>query len=166
MPFVIGPTVTVRILPRLSVESGLLYHRFGERTGNLAFPFPEDSFLLGFEQWRSSAIEIPFLAKYKILSDRYRIQPFVVAGPAIRRTAVDYTRYISVLGANPVSPGLLAPVNDESVKWNVDPVAGAGVTFRMGRLLLEPQVRYSNWRAGSNSIVRKNQVHFLFGFRF
>jgi hypothetical protein len=167
MPFVVGPTVTIRAVSRLSVETGLLYYRLGEREDNYAFQYPENTFTLIWEHQRGKTIELPFLAKYAILNENRRWQPFVSAGPAVRRTWTDSSRFTSVLSGGPMNNSGIEPrVDSESVKWKVDPVVGVGVTLRAGRLHMEPQVRYSYWGAGKNSNVLKNQVHILLGFRF
>lgn len=167
MPFALGPTVTVRVFSGLSLESGALFYRLGNRNENFAFQYPESALTLGSHQWRGRAIELPFILKYRFLSERRAWHPFLSAGPAVRRTSVDFTRLTTVLSGSQLSPAASEPVtNGKSVKWNVDPVVGAGVSFRTGKLYIEPQVRYSYWGAGKNSVVLKNQVQLLFGFRF
>jgi hypothetical protein len=167
MPFAIGPTVDWRVASRFSIESGFLYYRLGNRNDNFAFAFPENALTLGLEQWHGKAIEIPFLLKYRFLSQRRGWQPFLSAGSAVRRTSLDFTRTSTILSGEALSSGSGQPVmNAKSVKWNLDPVVGAGISFRTGRFSFDPQVRYSYWGAGKNSVVLKNQVHFLVGFRF
>jgi hypothetical protein len=167
MPFTIGPTVNLRAFSRVSLESGLLFHRFGNRTDSFGYAFPERAFTFGSQRWRGRAIEVPFLLKYRFLSEGRGWQPFVAAGPAVRRTSIDSKRATAVFSKTPLSTAPGGPdVNDKSVKWNVDPVVSAGMSFKSGKVWLEPQVRYSYWGAGKHSIIRKNQVHFLFGLRF
>lgn len=167
LPFVVGPTIELRMLPSFSLESGVLFHRLGHRTDTYGFAYPENAFTFGAEQWRATAIEVPFLAKYRFLNERRSWRPFLAAGPAVRRTSIDYSRGGTVFGGTPLTTPAHEPATaDKSVKWNVDPVVAAGVAFRSGRLTIEPQVRYSYWGAGKESMVRKNQVHFLFGLRF
>jgi hypothetical protein len=159
--------VTIRALSRLSVESGVLYYGLGEREDNYTFLYPENAVTLGWERRRGNAIELPFLVKYSLLGEGRRWQPFVLAGPAVRRTSIDYQRISSVLSGVEWNASLAEPrVDDESVKWKVDPVVGVGVSLRAGRFRMEPQVRYSYWSAGKNSAILKNQVHILLGFRF
>ena len=63
-----------------------------------------------------------------------------------------------------VNPG--TSFETKTVKWNADPTAAAGVDFRVGRIHIEPEIRYSYWGAGKHTLVDKNQVQFLFGIRF
>jgi hypothetical protein len=166
LPFAVGPTVTVRFFSRLSLESGVLFYRLGERTDNFTLLFPESALSIGSNKWHAKALEIPFLAKYHFLSESHTWRPFLTAGPAVRRTSIDYTRTSSTLSGNSFLYLGQPVVKNNSVKWNVDPVVGDGVSFRTGKIYLEPQVRYSYWGAGKNSVVQKNQVQFLMGLRF
>ena len=167
LPFAFGPTITLRATPRISLESGILFYRLGKANDNFAYSLPENTFTLGFEERHGRAIELPLLLRYRFRSESRAWQPFISAGPAVRRTSVDFTRFTSVFSNSPANAPPVAPViKDTSVKWNVDPVFGVGTSFRAGRLHLEPQARYSYWGAGKNSAVLKNQVQFLFGLRF
>ena len=171
IPFVIGPTVNVRISSRLSLESGVLFHRLGQEFTNATFLYPQNSLTLISGTERGHAVELPFLARYRFLSEHRTWRPFVNAGPAVRRTSLDANQSASILsGDSYVQLGAYSYTSQlfakGTVKWNVDPVAGAGVDFKTGHFHLEPEVRYSYWGAGKNSVVRKNQVDVLLGFRF
>jgi hypothetical protein len=41
MPFVLGPTVNVRIFSRLSLETGVLFHRMGQQSNGGVFLYPK-----------------------------------------------------------------------------------------------------------------------------
>jgi hypothetical protein len=159
MPFVAGPSVDIRIVKGLSIETGLLYQRLGGGYINFAFG-PADAITFGSETFSGSALEIPFLAKYRFLSERRRWRPFLLAGPSVRRTSIKKED----IRFGPA--GTLNAVNTKSTQWNVDPSIGAGVDARVGRMHIEPEVRYSYWNVGKTEVVRKNQVNFLLGIRF
>ena len=164
IPFAVGPTIGLRLSSSLSLETGLLYNRLGKSTDNGVFLFPTESVTLLNERWRGNAIEVPLLLKYYFLNPGRTWRPFLAGGPALRRTSLELSRQTSILSPNPL---ILATDNQSnSVHWNLDPEAAAGVSFRAGRAHIEPQVRYSYWGAGKNSVIRKNQVSFLFGLRF
>jgi hypothetical protein len=165
-PFVIGPVVNVHILPGLSLETGLLYRRLGQANDNFAFIYPENSVTLGSETRRGSSLELPFLAKYRFLTERRSWRPFLAAGPTVRRSSLTADRASVVVGNDGSAAQGLPNFNTNVVQWNLDPTVGAGVDARAGRFHLEPQVRYSYWGAGKTAQVRKNQVEFLLGFRF
>lgn len=167
MPFVLGPTVTLKLFSNLSLESGVLFHCFGESRDTFGFQYPEGGFTMGSNEWRAKAIELPFLLKYRFLSESRGWQPFLTAGPTVRRTSIDFTGFHTAWSGNPLNPSEHQPIEtNNSTKWNVDPAVGAGVSFRSGRLRIEPEVRYSYWGAGKHTVIRQNQVHFLFGLRF
>ncbi|MCL5744989.1 MAG: PorT family protein [Acidobacteria bacterium] len=165
MPFIVGPAVHMRVLPRLSLETGVLYYRLGREFNNYALTYPAGMVTLGFEARRGSALELPFLARYRFLSERRTWRPFISAGPAVRRTSITARTVSAVIGGS--GSGNAAPaLNTKTVHWNLDPAAGGGVDIRAGRFHIEPQVRYSYWGAGKTAPVRKNQAAFLLGFRF
>jgi hypothetical protein len=166
LPFAIGPTLHLRFNSSFSLQSGFLFHRLGTRVDPILFSRGDNGYESGAQSWRAKAIEIPLLLKYTMLDDDRTWRPFISAGAAIRRTSIDYSSFSSVLGSSPNPQASVTPIEDHRVKWNADPVFSAGVSFRSGRLLLEPQVRYSYWGAGYDTEVRKNQVHFMFGLRF
>jgi len=168
MPFVLGPTVDIRILPWLSIESGVLFTRMGRRNSTSAFLYPENSVTIVNNQERAWAMEIPILAKLYLLKERRNWRPFVTAGPTIRRTELRFNYASSIFSGSSLTQ-LPPPLfqNTKRVDWHADPAAGVGVDFKAGRFHLDPEVRYSYW-VGANNLypVRKNQVNFLLGFRF
>jgi hypothetical protein len=166
MPFVLGPSVDIRVSSGLSLETGLLYHRMGRGYNNSVFLYPENAVTLGVETWHGSALEIPFLAKYRFLSERRGLRPFLSAGPTMRRTSITTSRAYSVVSSSPLSTNGASLMDTKSTKWNVDPTIGGGMDFKAGRFHIEPETRYSYWGAGKTSEVRKNQVSALIGFRF
>ena len=166
MPFVLGPTVDMRLSSGFSISTGVLFSRTGRRVDNYSFLFPENALALGYSTSQSRAIEVPLLAKYRFLGERRSWRPFVTGGAAIRRTSIETSTSMSVIGSPASSFALQPVVERKAVRWNVDPVAGVGVDFRAGRFHLEPEIRYSYWGAGKHTMIRKNQAQFLLGFRF
>jgi len=166
MPFSIGPTLEMRLFRDLSLASGVTFSRAGRRSDRLVAGVPEDGFVIRDVSSRSRAIEIPLLAKYRVLDEDRTWRPFVTAGATIRRTTIETTTLSSILSGAPITGNPVPRENSETVKWNPDPTVGIGVDVRAGRFHLEPEVRYSYWGAGKHTLVRKNQVQFLLGFRF
>jgi hypothetical protein len=166
-PFVLGPTVSLRIYSRLSIETGVMFHRLGQDASTGAFPYPADAFTVTYNSVTARALEVPILAKVQVLGERRTWRPFFTLGPTVRRTSVEsqYAAAIfsgTTLGTTTVHPG----INSNRVDWRVDPALGVGVECKAGRFHLDPEARYSYWGAGANLPVRKNQVDFLLGFRF
>jgi Outer membrane protein beta-barrel domain len=165
IPFVAGPSVDVRIVKGLAFETGFLYQRLGGGYDNFTFLGPANAITFGSQTVRGSALEIPFLAKYRFLSERRRWRPFLLAGPSVRRTSIKTSSFqISTVSGS--SGGTSSAVNTKSTQWNVDPSVGVGMDARVGRAHIEPEVRYSYWNSGKTDAVRKNQVNFLVGLRF
>jgi Outer membrane protein beta-barrel domain len=167
MPIALGPTVNVRIFSRLSIETGVLFHRMGQYVGTGAVQYPEDALTLVSTTQRARALEVPVLAKFHLRAEHQTWRPFVTLGPSIRRTSVDSGYLSTILSGTHLSTFAPQPgLNMKRVNWSVDPSIGAGLDLRTGRFHLEPEVRYSYWGAGVNLPVRKNQAGFLLGFRF
>jgi hypothetical protein len=165
IPFVAGPSVDVRIVKGLAFETGFLYQRLGGGYDNFTFLGPANAITFGSQTVRGSALEIPFLAKYRFLSERRRWRPFLLAGPSVRRTSIKTSSFqISTVSGS--SGGTSSALNTKSTQWNVDPSVGVGMDARVGRAHIEPEVRYSYWNSGKTDAVRKNQVNFLVGLRF
>jgi hypothetical protein len=159
--------VNVQLLGGLSLQTGLLYDRIGQRSDNYTLLYPENSITFLFATTHGSAWEVPILAKYRFRSGRSGWRPFLAAGPTVRRTSVRTDNAATILAGTSLSPiGGPAALHATNTQWNVDPAVGAGVDFRAGRFHLEPEMRYSYWAAGKNGPLRKNQVNFLLGFRF
>jgi hypothetical protein len=167
MPFAVGPTVNIRILPYLSLETGVMFHRLGENANNSAYVYPADSLTLVYNSRRAHAVEVPILAKYYVFGERHTWRPFVTIGPTIRHTSLKTSYASSILSGTSFTTLAQPFPNFERSKSKVDPVAGVGVDFKAGRIHIDPEARYSYWRAGEDLYpVRKNQVEILVGFRF
>ena len=167
MPFSVGPTIEFRLPSRFSIETGFLFHRMGRVSGNSIFFYPENSLTLTYLSLRGHAWEVPVLAKYRFRREGTTWAPFVAAGPTLRRTSLETNYATGILSGTSLTSISAQPAyNGTTVKWNVDPAVAAGIDFRAGRCHLAPEVRYSYWGAGTTTVARKNQVEFLFGFRF
>lgn len=166
MPFILGPTVDVRIFSGLSLETGVLWRWLGRASDNFAFQYPKDAVTVGAQTSRGSALDVPLLAKYHFLSERGNWRPFLSVGPTVRRTSITTKFATSVLGNSALAAPSLLPFDTKTVEWHLDPTIGAGVTARVGRFHLEPELRYSYWGAGKSGPAQKNQVDFMLGFRF
>ena len=170
MPFVLGPTVTVRLLSHLSLESGVMFTRMGQANFNSVFANPANTFTQTSSSYKGHATEVPVLAKLYALPEERTWRPFLIVGPTVRHTSVDRRSSASILsgtGMFTVLPSTSSFFASNRTRTQVDPVAGVGVDLKAGRFHLEPEARYSFWRVGQDIYpVRKNQVDFLLGFRF
>ena len=167
MPFALGPSLNIRLMPRISLETGVTFYRLGRQENTSSFLYPENSLTLLSSFTRGRALEIPILGKFYFRGESKGWRPFITAGVAVRRSSLTSSFATSVISGNPLGPAAGASqVTRKTVFWDADPSAGAGIDFKAGRIHFEPQVRYSYWDAGNNSLIRKNQAFFLLGIRF
>ena len=131
MPFVLGPTVSVGVFAGLSLETGVLFHRPGATDEHYSFAPFGGALVTGTDEWKASAIEIPLLLKCRFLSRSRTWRPFLSAGPTVRRTSIDYNGFRSSFSGDALNALTSEPVRtSETVKWNVDPTAGVGISFK------------------------------------
>ena len=154
LPSVIGPTLTLGFRNSFALQTGILFHRLGRREDIALFNTSSGSGFVN-SQLKATAIELPLLLRYHFLSQTRNWQPFVSAGPTIRRTQTSYR-----------SGGFVGSSSFDVTKWKINPSFGTGVSFKAGRIRIEPEVRYSYWGSNRQDTIRQNQVHFLFGLRF
>jgi hypothetical protein len=167
MPFVVGPTVDIRLLPRITVETGFLFDRLGRQSFTGTYLYPENSVTTTYGNQSGHGIEVPVLAKVHLFPEHRAWRPFLTLGPTVRRTSFD-SHYSSTIfsGTSLTSVSIQPGFDFGRSDWHLDPVLGAGIDFKAGRFHLDPQLRYSYWGSGTTLPVRKNQVDILLGLRF
>src|SRR4051794_24768802 len=127
VPFVIGPTLNVKLFSHLSIETGVLFNRMGHGESTSAFRFPENAVTVVFNSQRVRAIEVPILGKYRFRGEQQLWRPFVTLGPTIRHTSVDANYASTILSGTQLDPTTAQPTfNRKRVDWSVDPTVGAG----------------------------------------
>src|SRR5690348_4081014 len=109
-PYALGGIVDVRILSRLSVESGLLFYGLGHASNLGVFTLPENSITLSSTSTHGHALEIPILAKGYLRAERKTFRPFLTAGLAIHRTSLESNGGASILGGTNLLPLPSEPV--------------------------------------------------------
>ena len=162
--YTVGPTIEFHLPARFSIEIDALYKRFGFDGQSVS---AADSTLTGT---RGNSWEFPILAKFEIVPGPVR--PFVDAGVSIRHiTGIKQVRQI-------VSAGTFSRVElnnppEFNKETDVGLAFGAGVAFKLGRVRISPELRYTRWggenlRDPVNGLLRthRNQGDFLIGFTF
>jgi hypothetical protein len=140
--FIAGGMVEVRLPLGFSVEADGLYRplRLVIVTTNAGSPAQgKDS--RNYESW-----EVPIVAKYRFLHTPL-VKPYAEAGMSFR---------------------ILEPPYDNVLSHRGD-VLGAGIEWRVSRLKISPEIRYTRWGADSNFPIAKsnrNQVELLLGVGF
>jgi hypothetical protein len=158
--YVVGPTLEVGLPLGFSIEADGLYHRLGYQ-----YTFSSSSGTLSVTETgseRDNTWEIPILLKYKIPMGR--IKPFVMAGGS-RRSLSGSATFTST-STSPVLNGSSTTGGAGRTNYSaeVGVVGGAGVQFKIGRLQLSPQARFTHWgsRPGGYFYARQ-QVDLLVG---
>ena len=150
--YLVGPSVEVRLPAGFAVELDALYRRVGASS-----VFLEVDQTLTAERRRGNSWEFPLLGKYYFRRKSATWQPFVSTGYAFRKTWW-YSEIAS----------LSSPSRNYSFHYDtpveVGAVVGAGVRYRVGRVLLTPQVRYSRWSGDTRTMP--NQASLLLGIHF
>jgi len=93
------------------------------------------------------------------------VRPFAAVGPSLRRVSDLDVDVLSV----PAFPGYPATrqhyqaSTGEPVRWGI--TAGAGVSWRLGLLRVEPELRYTHWTA-KHWLATTNEAAFVLGLAF
>jgi hypothetical protein len=162
-PFAVGPTVEVRLPAGFAIEGSAIYRRLGETT---AFNYitSADSGGSIVTRSRGNSWEFPVIGKYYFSGEHAKLQPFLGTGWSLRTVGWHYEGTATVLsGPNlvNVSPFQAGSRSD----LGVGATAVAGLRFRIGRMSVLPEIRYTRWGAQS-TISQKNDVGFFLELRF
>ena len=140
----VGPTVELRLHRHLSFEVDALWRRSSFSAGGAHFDIGSS-----VNDW-----QFPVLFKYSIKS--HGISPFIDAGGVYR--------HVSTL-----SPSVQPPNNPSTAGLT----AGAGITLRLLRLRLSPEIRYTWWSNQAfvtgnyfGVATKSNQADLLIGLTF
>jgi len=160
--YTIGPAVQLHLPARFSVEVDALYKRLGFDNRTV---LPQQYTATTANSW-----EFPVLAKFDLTPGP--IRPFIGAGANFRHiTGVKQVRQV-------ISGATLNQVTiDNPPEFNKDTdvgfTFGAGLAFKLGRVRIAPELRYTRWggenfRDPVNSLLRtnRNDGMFLLGFTF
>jgi hypothetical protein len=139
--YVAGPSIEIGLPGGLAAEASLLYGRFGT---SLAAASP------GIVH--GHAFELPVLGKYYFGSKESAVRPFAASGFALRKIWFDYedrssARYRQVRAAL-----------GESSDLGVGAVVSGGATFKIWRLMLSPELRYTRWGGENFPSTNPNQL--------
>jgi hypothetical protein len=140
--YVIGPSLDVRLFPRLSIGVEALYKPLHYRA---AASMSWEGEVLGFAPATVVTWQLPVLARYRFSLGRLR--PFLEGGPSFRSTGNLNSSEPSHFGVS----------------------AGGGVETEWRRLRIAPRVRYTRWAEDTwvpRVRTRSDQVEFLVGFSY
>lgn len=148
-PYIVGPSVEIRLPANFAIEIDALYRRVGN---SLAYPTPWGAV---FNRDRGNSWQFPFLGKYYFRSASEGWQPFVGTGWSLRET------WVHSDGSSPQAYHF-----DYRDRLDVGAVASAGVRFRKGRFAFAPEVRYTRWAGANFERNARNEAGILFGISF
>jgi hypothetical protein len=173
-PYIVGPSIEVRLPAGLAIEADALYRRIGNTVSfgytpgaNLVIPgnnlltpviFPFIS------RQRGNSWEFPLLGKYYLRPRTSAWQPFFGTGYAFRTVGLHDATTETITDASGASH-MLSFKNDYRSSLGVGAVFAAGVRFHTGRFSFLPEVRYTRW-GGSDNLIRKNEAGILLGISF
>jgi hypothetical protein len=166
-PYVVGPSVEMRLPAGLAIEADALYQRIGNTS---SFALIESFVGSGIAittgettRARANEWEFPVLGKYYFRRNS-AWQPFVGTGWALRFADVHQTGKQTTVDATGVSSTFVFK-NDFRTDLEVGVSFVAGVRYRIGRFAMLPQVRYTRW-GGQNNILNKNEAAAGLGISF
>jgi hypothetical protein len=159
-PYVIGPAAELHLPMGISGEVGVLYRNleYSSRTLDQSSTPPQ-----AIEARTTGQVwEFPFLAKYRIPG--VFVRPFISAGISYRRLARLRTRS--------TAPGSTNQPPELTGQNAVGPTLGGGLEFKVRRVRLSSEIRYTRWgtssfrEALSGFASQLNQADFLLGIAF
>ena len=169
-PYIVGPSVEIRLPAGFAIEVDALYRRIGDTLGFNASSIgaglnviPSTSFYINRQ--RGNDWEFPFLGKYYFRPRTAGWQPFLSTGWALR--TVGFHEHISetFVDGNGNSHFNSFQYNFRS-NLGVGAVFAAGVRFRVGRLYVTPELRYTYWGSTAQTELRRNEAAGLVGISF
>ena len=168
--YVVGPSVEFRLPAGFAIEVDALYRRIGN-----TFSFeviPANAALISLplitsdvNRERGNYWQFPVLGKYYFRPRNTAWQPFVGTGWALRTVAFHRNVNQTVLDANGNSHPTSFEYHSRS-DVGVGAVFAAGVRFRVGKIALLPEVRYTYWGSTAQFALRRNEGGVLLGISF
>jgi hypothetical protein len=162
-PYVIGPSVEIRLPAGFAVEVDALYQRIGSTS---TFVFLNGTAVSSFiNRQRGNYWQFPLLGKYYFRPRSEGWQPFVETGYAFRVTGFHSAGSIATTDSSG-NTVVSAFRNDYRSALEIGAVVGAGARFRAGRFALLPEIRYTRWGDNNNGITPRNEAGLLLGIAF
>jgi hypothetical protein len=163
-PYIVGPSVEFRLPAGFALEVDALYQRVGTTlySGQIGAGTGLNSVTgSGSDRIRGNDWEIPVLGKYYFHRNAAKWQPYIATGWALR--VIGVTDNASFTSSTPIVTTQATSNYKSDV--GVGAVAALGVRYKVGRLAILPEVRYTRW--GSNTPwMNQNEATFLLGINF
>jgi hypothetical protein len=166
-PYVVGPSVELRLPANFAIEADALYQRVGNTPSFVSVLGASQITAYSVRQ-RGNDWEFPLLAKYYFKPVKLGWQPFVGTGYAFRTVGVHSSSTTTQILANPTvgTAQTVSSSSDFRSALGVGVVVAAGVRFRAGHFAVLPEFRYTHWGGNSDNITRKNEAALMLGLTF
>src|SRR6266436_10037304 len=156
--YIVGATIEFRLWHGFAVEGDFLYRRNGlrfDRSYTPAIPSNGDSSLISITQRaRLDVFEFPVLGKYYFRRDS-KVQPFVLTGYSLRKALSNDDAHTTTQNRIGISTQ-----DFHSSNWtglDVGASFGTGVQWKVGRVAVSPEIRYTRWGSHPGVGFNKNQ---------
>ena len=164
----LGPNVEVRIYHGLSIEVDALYRSYRTTsafvfTGTLDPNSSNNIQLFSTFKNETHVWDVPALLKYRFTTGTWR--PFVDAGYQWSFSSSDGASFLTCLSDSDACSGIpfqFGTLSSSGTNVTRGPVVGVGLEFKVGKIKIAPEVRYSH----PNRAPNVNQVTVLAGFTF
>jgi hypothetical protein len=167
-PYLVGPSVEVRLPANFAVEADALYQRIGNSSNFYFIPpgtFVSPPSIVSYtSRIRGNSWEFPALAKYYFRPRSAGWQPFIATGWSMRTIGFENDINQTVVNASGAAQQVSAH-NHYRSGLDIGAAFAAGVRLRAGRLAVVPEFRYVRW-SSHNSLNRHNEASFLPGLSF
>jgi hypothetical protein len=171
-PYIVGPSVEVRLPAGFAIEVDALYRRLGNTSqfglsGNVTLiPPPTVPYVSFFiDRFRGNSWEFPLLGKYYFRPRTTTWQPYIATGWSLRTIGLHQSISNTITDPSGASHSNSFRVNSRS-DLGVGAVFAAGLRYRVGRLALLPEIRYTRWGSSNSFSIRKDEAGVLLGISF
>ena len=171
-PYIVGPSVEFRLPAGFAIELDALYRRigstsaFGFSANTIFIPPLTPPYITSFvSRQRGNYWEFPVLGKYYFRPRSTAWQPFIGTGWALRTVSFHNNISETVVNSDGTSHASTFRDNFRS-DVGVGAAFAAGVRFRVGRVRVIPELRYTYWGRAVQNSLRNNEAAGLLGISF
>jgi hypothetical protein len=163
-PYIIGPSIEVRLPAGFAVEAAALYERIGS-SSTFIYGRQDSTTASVTTRQRGNSWEFPLLGKYYFRPHSASWQPYLGTGYSFR--TVHLTTDGSILSGDFLNAPSVAPYHIErGTGLGIGATFAAGVRFRYNRFAVLPEIRYTRWGDPNESQRPRNDAKFLLGITF
>lgn len=171
-PYIVGPSVEFRLPAGFAIEMDALYRHvgstsaFGFSMNTIFIPPLTPPYISSFvTRQRGNYWQFPVLGKYYFRPRSTAWQPFIGTGWALRTAFFheDINQTVVTADGNSHSSSFQ---NHYRAEVGVGATFAAGVRFRVGRIAVSPELRYTYWGHAIQNSLRNNEAAGLVGISF